>query len=238
MVTAFMSTGAKAAAFSALMLVFTSTFDFTASGINTVAAILAVASMVVGNVVAISQSNIKRMLAYSSIAHAGYMLIGVAAGTDFSVAGVLFYLMSYIVTNIGAFGIIALIERADQSGTEIQDFHGLYRRHPMLAALMAMFMFSLIGLPPLAGFFGKYYIFVSAIENGYTWLTIVGVLASMVSVYYYLRIIVVMFFQERGDEAPVSIGASGVAAVLLSAAGVLAIGVFPMLVLQWMGGLF
>lgn len=238
MVTAFMSTGAKAAAFSALMLVFTSTFDFSASGINTVAAVLAVASMVVGNVVAISQSNIKRMLAYSSIAHAGYMLIGVAAGTDFSVAGVLFYLMSYIVTNIGAFGIIALIERADQSGTEIQDFHGLYRRHPLLAALMAMFMFSLIGLPPLAGFFGKYYIFVSAIENGYTWLTIVGVLASMVSVYYYLRIIVVMFFQERGDEAPVPIGASGIAAVLLSAAGVLAIGVFPMLVLQWMGGLF
>lgn len=238
MVTAFMSTGAKAAAFSALLLVFTATFDFMHSSTNTVFAVLAVASMLIGNIVAIAQTNVKRMLAYSSIAHAGYMLIGVTAGGDVSLAGVLFYLIAYMFTNLGAFGIVSVIENAEQQGTNLENFRGLYYRRPLLAVLMGVFMFSLIGIPPLAGFFGKYYIFVAAIDNGYTWLTIVGVITSMISVYYYLRVVVLMFFEtaEQGETPRVAF--SGTAALLISAFGVLLVGLFPSIVLGWMGGLF
>ena len=238
MVSAFMSTGAKASAFTAFLLIFTATFDIAGTQINTVLAILAVASMVIGNVVALSQNNIKRMLAYSSIAHAGYMLIGLTAGGMMSITGVLFYLISYMFTNIGAFGIAAIIENKEQGGTEIDNFRGLYYRHPALAVMMSIFMFSLVGLPPLAGFFGKYYIFVAAIENGYTWLTIIGVITSMISVYYYLRVVVVMFFQTDEEAEKSSLASSSVFALLLSAAGVLLIGVFPSMVLDWMSRLF
>jgi NADH-quinone oxidoreductase subunit N len=238
MVSAFMSTGAKAAAFSGLLLLFTATFDFTNSSMNTVLAVLSVASMVIGNVVALSQSNFKRMLAYSSIAHAGYMLIGITAGGGMSIAGVLFYLAAYILTNIGAFGIISIVENSDQTGTNIDDLRGLYERHPALSVILAVFMFSLIGLPPFAGFFGKYYIFVAAIESGYTWLTIVGVITSMISVYYYLRVVVVMFFQSSEQPVTVRFGAEGAFALAVATAGVLLIGIFPSMVLDWVNGLF
>ncbi len=238
MVSAFMSTGAKAAAFAALLLVFTSTFDFTHGSMNTVLAILSVASMLLGNLVAIAQSNVKRMLAYSSIAHAGYMLIGITAGGDLSLAGVLFYLISYMFTNIGAFGVASIIENAEQQGTDLENFRGLYYRRPLLAVLMGVFMFSLIGIPPLAGFFGKYYIFVAAIDNGYTWLTIVGVVTSMISVYYYLRIVVLMFFQTAEEGAAPHVAFRGTLALLVSAFGVLIVGLFPSIVLGWMGSLF
>ncbi|MFZ1728505.1 MAG: NADH-quinone oxidoreductase subunit N [Bacteroidota bacterium] len=238
MVTAFMSTGAKAAAFSALLLVFTATFDFMHSSMNTVFAVLAVASMLIGNIVAIAQTNVKRMLAYSSIAHAGYMLIGITAGGDVSMAGVLFYLISYMFTNLGAFGVISIIENAEQQGTNLENFRGLYYRRPLLAVLMGVFMFSLVGIPPLAGFFGKYYIFVAAIDNGYTWLTIIGVITSMISVYYYLRVLVLMFFETAEESETPRVAFSGTVALLLSAFGVLLVGLFPSIVLDWMGGLF
>jgi NADH-quinone oxidoreductase subunit N len=238
MVSAFMSTGAKAAAFAALLLVFTSTLDFTHSSMNTVLAILSVASMLLGNLVAIAQTNVKRMLAYSSIAHAGYMLIGITAGGDLSLAGVLFYLISYMFTNIGAFGVASIIENAEQQGTDLDNFRGLYYRRPLLAVLMAVFMFSLIGIPPLAGFFGKYYIFIAAIDNGYTWLTIVGVVTSMISVYYYLRIVVLMFFQTAEEGAAPRVAPHGTFALLVCAFGVLIVGLFPSIVLGWMGSLF
>ncbi|MBE0644038.1 MAG: NADH-quinone oxidoreductase subunit N [Bacteroidetes bacterium] len=237
-VSAFMSTGAKAAAFSALLLVFTATFDFSHSSMNTVFAVLAVASMIVGNVVAIAQTNVKRMLAYSSIAHAGYMLIGITAGGDVSLAGVLFYLIAYVFTNLGAFGVTSIIENAEQQGTDLENFRGLYYRRPLLAVLMGVFMFSLVGIPPLAGFFGKYYIFMAAIESGYTWLTIVGVITSMISVYYYLRVVVLMFFQTAEEGEAPKVTASGTFALLVSAAGILLVGLFPSIVLGWMGGLF
>jgi NADH-quinone oxidoreductase subunit N len=238
MVSAFMSTGAKAAAFAALLLVFTQTFDFIGSSINTVLAVLATASMILGNLVAISQNNVKRMLAYSSIAHAGYMLIGVTVGGDMSMSGVLFYLISYAFTNIGAFGIISIIENSGQGGTDIDDLRGLYKRNPMMAVMMAVFMFSLVGIPPLAGFFGKYYIFVAAIEGGYTWLTIVGVVTSMISVYYYLRVTVAMFFQEGEEVTTVRTAATGMTALLLSTAAIFLIGLFPAVILGWMDRLF
>jgi NADH-quinone oxidoreductase subunit N len=131
-----------------------------------------------------------------------------------------------------------MIENADQQGTDLENFRGLYYRRPLLAVLMGVFMFSLIGIPPLAGFFGKYYIFVAAIDNGYTWLTIIGVITSMISVYYYLRVVVLMFFQtsEEGEAPHVAFG--GTAALLISAFGVLIVGLFPSIVLNWMGGLF
>ncbi|MBR9974215.1 MAG: NADH-quinone oxidoreductase subunit N [Bacteroidetes bacterium] len=238
MVSAFMSTGAKASAFAALLLVFTATFDFDHASMNTVLAILAVASMLVGNIVAIAQSNVKRMLAYSSIAHAGYMLIGITAGGEVSMAGVLFYLISYVFTNLGAFGIISMIENAEQQGTDLENFRGLYYRRPLHAVLMGVFMFSLIGIPPLAGFFGKYYIFIAAIEKGYTWLTIVGVVTSMISVYYYLRVVVLMFFQTSEETTRPAVAIDGTVALLISAFGVLIVGLFPSIVLDWMGGLF
>jgi len=238
MVSAFMSTAAKAAAFTALLLLFTATFDFMGSNINTVIAVLSVASMVIGNIVALSQGNIKRMLAYSSIAHAGYMLIGITVGGETSIAGVLFYLVAYILTNIGAFGIVSIMENSDQTGTNIDDLRGLYERHPALSVLLAIFMFSLIGLPPFAGFFGKYYIFVAAIENGYTWLTIVGVITSMISVYYYLRVVVVMFFQSSEQPTTGRFGTEGVFALAIAGAGVLLIGIFPSMILDWVNGLF
>ena len=237
-VTAFMSTGAKAAAFGALALVFSMTFGFQHTGINTVLAVLAVASMVVGNVVALSQSNVKRMLAYSSIAHAGYMLIGITTGSLAGVTGVLFYLLAYTFTNVGAFGIASIIENGEQKGTDIDDFTGLYFRQPLLAGLLAVFMFSLIGIPPLAGFFGKYYSFVAAIENGYTWLTIVGVITSMISVYYYLRVVVVMFFKSSDSAVHAEFRMGNAAALLISAFGLLAAGLFPSIVLDWMSRMF
>ncbi len=237
-VTAFMSTGAKAAAFGALVLVFTATFNFTHGSINNALAILAVASMVIGNVVAISQSNIKRMLAYSSIAHAGYMLIGITAGSDLSINGVIFYLVSYTLTNLGAFGIVSLVENEQQQNTQISSFNGLGQRNPVLAALMSLFLFSLIGIPPLSGFFGKYYIFYAAIQQGFTWLTVIGVLTSMVSVYYYLRVIVAMYFTTTEETTSIRSHSTSMFSLLVSASGIVVIGLLPRLILDWTGKLF
>ncbi len=150
----------------------------------------------------------------------------------------LFYLISYMFTNLGAFGIISMIENAEQQGTNLENFRGLYYRRPLLAVLMGVFMFSLIGIPPLAGFFGKYYIFIAAIDNGFTWLTIVGVVTSMISVYYYLRVVVLMFFETTEESETPKIAFSGTLALLISAFGVLLVGLFPSIVLGWMGGLF
>ncbi len=229
-VTGFMSTAAKASAFAAFMLVFIAKFDIAHGRISLALAMLSVASMVLGNVVAISQTSIKRMLAYSSIAHAGYMLIGLAAGTPAAISGVLFYLLSYLFTNIGAFGVVSIIENEKQENVSIESFAGLGTRRPLLGALMSLFLFSLVGLPPLSGFFGKYYIFYAAIAEGYTWLTIVGVLTSMISIYYYLRVVVVMYFRSDTDGTTVPVTTLGTASLLLSAAGVLVFGFFPRLI--------
>jgi len=233
-----MSSGAKAAAFGALLLVFTSSFDFTHSAINSTLSVLAVASMVIGNVVAISQSNVKRMLAYSSIAHAGYMLVGITTGTDLGMNGVLFYMVSYVLTNIGAFGVVAVIENQEQQHTAIDHFNGLGFRKPLLGILMSVFLFSLIGLPPFSGFFGKYYIFYAAIDQGYTWLTIVGVVTSMISVYYYLRVVVAMYFRSADSEDHYPLASTSAIPLVFSAAGILALGILPKLLLDWMSSLF
>ncbi|MCU7495839.1 MAG: NADH-quinone oxidoreductase subunit N [Ignavibacteria bacterium] len=228
-VSGLMSTGGKAAAFSVLLIALGAVFPGNAANVfRPYFAAIAAFSMLYGSIVAISQNNLKRMLAYSSIAHAGYMAIGLAAGNRESVAGIMFYLVAYTFMNLGAFGIIAMVEGADDTNLELKDYIGLSQRHPLLSALMALFMFSLSGLPPFAGFFGKYYVFISAIKADLTWLAILGVVSSVISVYFYLRVIVYMYFKEPEPEAlPVHNNANGVLAVVISAILVVMFGIFP-----------
>ena len=166
-------------------------------------AVVAVITMVVGNVIAIAQSNVKRMLAYSSIAHAGYLLVGLASGLPEGYAGALYYLLVYSIMNIGAFGVMALLEWDGKTGREqtLDSLSGVGLRRPLLGVTMGFFMFSLIGFPPLGGFIGKYAIFAPAIAAGYTWLVILAVLMSAVSAFYYLRVLYV-FFMKSPDDAP------------------------------------
>ncbi|MCU7492827.1 MAG: NADH-quinone oxidoreductase subunit N [Ignavibacteria bacterium] len=228
-VSGLMSTGGKAAAFSVLIIALGAVFPGSAANVfRPYFAAIATFSMLYGSIVAISQSNLKRMLAYSSIAHAGYMAIGLAAGNNESVAGIMFYLIAYTFMNLGAFGIIAMIEGENDSRLELDDYIGLSQRHPVLAALMALFMFSLSGLPPFAGFFGKYYVFISAIKADMTWLAILGVLSSVISVYFYIRVIVYMYFRDPEPAAlPVHNNSKGVLAVIISALLVIGFGLFP-----------
>jgi NADH-quinone oxidoreductase subunit N len=227
-----MSTAAKAAAFAGLLTVFIRTFDFVGGRVNEILAAIAVASMVLGNIAAIAQSNIKRMLAYSSIAHAGYMLTGIAGGTADGQTGVMFYLAAYACMNVGAFGVVSMLEGQDDTNLTIDGYAGLHKQQPLLAGLLALFMFALAGVPPLAGFFGKYYVFLAAVRSGMTWLAIVGVLASFISAYYYLRIVVVMYFREGGATVPARPATAGVAAVVVAAVLVIILGVAPSIIVQ------
>ncbi len=222
------STGGKAAAFSAIIV--SLGVIFSGRIINSFSpylSVLAVFSMIFGSIVAISQDNIKRMLAYSSIAHAGYMLIGLASGNSSGTAGVIFYLTAYTFMNLAAFGIVALIEGKDESNLSLKSYSGLASRNPVLAALLAIVMFSLAGIPPFAGFFGKYYVFMAAIKSNLTWLAIIGVLSSVISVYFYLRVVVLMYFKNTETELSIEKSNTGLAAVIISVALIIIIGVAP-----------
>lgn len=238
-VSGFMSTGGKAAAFAGLLLVFAPAFVLAVPALREVMAVIAALSMIVGNVIAIAQSSIKRMLAYSSIAHAGYILVGVIAANSFGAQGVLFYLVAYTLMNVGAFGVLSFLESAEGQNLTFDDYAGLSSRQPALALLMAVFMFSLSGIPPFAGFFGKYYVFAGAVQAGYTWLAIVGVLMSVVSAYYYLRLVVLMYFKEHsGRVLEPSRSGLGVAALVISAVALLGFGIFPSAVLNLIAHFF
>lgn len=202
-VTAFMSSGAKIAGFAALLRVFATAFPSIAADMTGVLWAISALTMILGNLVAISQSNIKRMLAYSSIAHAGYILMafvpyGNPEVASVSVAAGLFYLVAYAITNFGTWGVVIALERAEGRGLEIRDYAGLGRKYPALAAAMTIFMLSLIGLPPTIGLVGKFYLFRAVMAGGFTGLAIIGVLTSLISAYYYLRVVVTMYMQE-GD---------------------------------------
>jgi NADH-quinone oxidoreductase subunit N len=237
-VAAFMSTAGKAAAFSGFLLVIMYSFAGGTEKLRDLFAILATASMVLGNIIAISQQNLKRMLAYSSIAHAGYMLIGFAAANELAMSGILYYLVAYGFMNIGAFGVLSIVESADNKKLTFDEYKGLASQRPLLAALMAIFMFSLSGIPPFAGFFGKYYIFLSAIQEGYTWLAIIGVLASVVGVYYYIRVVIYMYFHDGDVSLDTEPSAVGVIALVLSSIAIVLMGIVPSLVLRYTQGLF
>ena len=200
-VAGFMSTTGKTAAFSVLILVLGAIFtDKIFNMFQTYFAVIAVLSMLTGSIIAIAQQNLKRMLAYSSIAHAGYMSIGLAAGNQSAESGIIFYLAAYVFMNLGAFTIISMIEGGDDSRLELDSYAGLNSKSPVLAAFMALFMFALAGIPPMAGFFGKYYVFISAIEADLTWLAILGVLSSVISVYFYIRVVIYMYFKDPVSE--------------------------------------
>ncbi len=201
--TAFMSTASKAATFAALAVVLARALPpDVGETVQLTLAVIAAVTMVAGNVLALVQTNVKRMLAYSSVAHAGYILAGLAAGPD-GYGAALFYLLAYTLMNVGAFGVMGALEWDGEQGAdqELGSLAGVGYRKPFLGVAMGVFMFALTGFPPLAGFIGKYLVFSAAVDAGLTWLAIVGVLASVVSGYYYLRVLVTMWMRSP-DEAP------------------------------------
>jgi NADH-quinone oxidoreductase subunit N len=232
-VTGFMSTAVKAAAFAAFARVFLSAFEPFSTQWAPVVWILAAATMILGTVVGVAQSNLKRMLAYSSIAHGGYLLVGLVAANQVGKAAILFYLLAYAVTNLAAFGVIALLGTRDQPNDELRDFAGLWHTHPALAALMTVALLSLGGLPPTVGFIGKWYIFSAAVSAGYYGLAIIGVLTSVVSVFFYLRVVVMMYMADReGVAVPAQIGGVGMAALTVAIIAIFYLGILPTAVLN------
>jgi NADH-quinone oxidoreductase subunit N len=204
-VTGFMAVGAKAAGFAALLRIFVTSFPSLDLDLVPVLWALAALTMLVGNVVAISQTNIKRLLAYSSIAHAGYILMafvtfGNPRVSPDAVASALFYLVTYAITSFGAWAVVITLEKPDGKGLEISDFAGLGRKRPLLAAAMTVFMLSLTGMPPTLGLVGKFYLFRTAIQGGFIGLALLGVLTSLISAYYYLRVVVTMYMRDGDPE--------------------------------------
>ena len=239
-VTAFMSVGAKAGGFAALMRILIVAMPAVGETWGMLVAILAMLTMILGNVVAIAQRNIKRMLAYSSIAHAGYILVAVAAAqrpedAPMAVSAALFYLLTYAFTNLGAFGVVLSVEKEDGSGNLLEDFAGLGKSKPMLAAIMTLFMLSLTGMPVSAGLVGKFFVFQAAINAsvGNPWIlaaAIVGIVTSVISAFYYIRIILIMYMQE--GEAEVSLKPALTVALALTALATLILGIVPAPVFQ------
>ncbi len=232
-VTGFMSTGVKAAAFAAFARVFLSAFEPFKARLGAGRGAHRVATMILGTVVGVAQSNLKRMLAYSSIAHGGYLLVGLVAANQVGKAAILFYLLAYAVTNLAAFGVIALLGTRDKPNDELRDYAGLWHTRPALAALMTVCLLSLGGLPPTAGFIGKWYIFSAAVSAGYYGLAIIGVLTSVVSVFFYLRVVVMMYMAEReGEAVHVRITGVGMAALAVSIVAIFYLGILPTQVLD------
>jgi NADH-quinone oxidoreductase subunit N len=229
-VVAFMSVGAKAGGFAALLRVFVAAFPELAPSWGTVAMWISALTMTWGNVAAIAQSNITRMLAYSSIAHAGYILMVLPAAAQSRVApagigAALFYLLAYLLSNLGAWAVVIAVEKSEGGGLALEDYAGLSRRRPGLALAMALFMLSLTGLPPTVGFIGKFFVFRAALDAGLIWLALVGVLTSLVSAYYYLRVVVMMYMRS-GEPETRSEGWLNLT-VALTAVGTLVLGILP-----------
>jgi NADH-quinone oxidoreductase subunit N len=235
-VTAFMAVGAKIGGFAALMRIFVTSFGVLALDFTAVLWGLAALTMILGNVVAIAQKNIKRMLAYSSIAQAGYILMGlVPYGQEDvigdAIAAALLYLIAYAFMSFAAWAVVITLEKAEGKGLEISDYAGMGRKYPVLAAIMTVSMLSFTGIPPTLGFVGKFYLFRSVIDGGFVWLAIIGVLTSLVSAYYYLRVVIYMYMQEgepvaqRDNWVYLTAGLTGV--------GMIVLGIFSLPLLNW-----
>jgi len=243
--TGYMATGSKTAAFTALILVGWYAMPSGSLTWQVTLAVVAAITMIVGNVIAISQSNVKRMLAYSSIAHAGYVLVGLAAASPAGYSGVLYYMLVYTLMNIGAFGVMAVFEWDGHQGREqtLESLAGVGLRRPVLGVSMAFFMFSLAGFPPLAGFIGKVRVFAPAIDAGMTWLVVIGVLASAVSAFYYLRVLYFFFMKSpEGDEEPAvqrqAVTLASMVVLVICAASQLWFGILPSGILHLTDGFF
>ncbi len=232
-VTAFMSVGPKAAGFAALGRVFMIAFSSIQIEWSMVLIPLAILSMVVGNIVAISQTNIKRMLAYSSIAHAGYALLGVIAGTNEGLSSMMNYMFIYAFMNIGAFAVVIMLRSEGFRGENLSDYEGLAKSHPLTSALMLVFMFSLTGIPPTAGFIGKFYVFMEAIKAGYASLVVVAVIFSIVSAFFYLRVVMYMYMKEPKREVVLTTSPPMNFALAVTALMIIILGVFPSLLLNF-----
>ncbi len=234
-IAAFLSTGSKAAAFVVLIRLLGSVFPGLQMEWIPLVSVLAVLTIAVGNIVALVQTNLKRLLAYSSIAHAGYMLLPFMSNSQDAGSSIVFYLVVYTVMNLGAFGVLAVLSTRASSCETLDDLAGLGSRHPLLAAIMALVMFSLAGIPPTAGFMAKFYLFSAVISGGYVELAVIGLLFSGISLYYYLRVIVWMYMRPAARQpaaAPARLSYSGMTALCLSALAILAVGVFPSELLQ------
>ncbi len=236
-VAAFLSAGPKAAAFAIFLRIFMTAFEPIGSGWEPLVWMSALLSMTIGNFAALLQSNIKRMLAYSSIAHAGYVMVALTARSDIGIAAAMCYLAAYALMNVGAFAVVTHLSGKGERYQSIDDFSGLAQKQPFTAAMLTIFLLSLIGVPLTGGFFGKFYIFKAALESHLVWLTVLGLLTSAVAGYYYLRILVVMYMKEPSEASsnaePLSPGLS--LALLLPAAGTLILGIFPGWVLDFAG---
>ncbi|CUQ66342.1 NADH-quinone oxidoreductase subunit N [Candidatus Nitrospira inopinata] len=238
-VTAFMAVASKAASFGAFLRVFVEGLGGLKTDWSFLFLLICIATLVLGNSVALVQTNIKRMLAYSSIAHAGYAMIGVVAsgrspelaGNAIGIASVLLYLAFYAFMTFGAFAVVAMLRKGDVEGDEIEDFTGLAKRHPLAALLMLVFMVSLAGIPPTAGFIGKFYVFMSAVEAGLAWLAVVALVFAVVSAYYYLRVVMVMYMRDPDASTAASprlVLSPAISIVLACAiAGVVILGLYP-----------
>jgi NADH-quinone oxidoreductase subunit N len=227
-VTVFMATGVKAAAFGAFLRVFYTAFYPLITEWSPVLWFMAVLTMCVGNITALLQNNMKRLLAYSSIAHAGYILIAFVTGDRLLSSSVLYYLLAYTFMNLGAFTVVILLGRKGEEHEDIDSYAGLAARHPFIALCMTIFLLSLTGIPPLAGFAGKFYLFSDAIKGQYYWLAVIGMLNSAVSAYYYLRVLMYMYFKEPVKElGKVDMSPAYVVVMLVSVGALLYLGIFP-----------
>lgn len=236
-VAGFLSAGPKAAAFAMLIRVACSAFYPLSDQWEPLFWATALATMIIGNFAAIRQSNIKRMLAYSSIAHAGYILVAVTAQSEIGIAAVMFYLAAYTLMTMGVFAAVTLVASKGERYVEIEDFAGLMQRQPLVAGALTIFLFSLIGIPLTGGFFAKFYVFKAALDSNLTWLTVLGLLNSAVAAFYYLRVLVVMFMKPApaGAETMAAPGIAIRVTLLVSAIGTVYLGVYPSAVLDFAG---
>jgi len=228
-ITAFMSVGPKAAGFAVIGRVFFESLGDMYIHWSSILMYLSILTMAVGNIVAIAQTNIKRMLAYSSIAHAGYAVLGIIAGSQEGLSSMMSYMLIYAFMNIGAFAVVILLRSEGVKGEELSDYEGLAKSHPIASALMLLFMFSLTGIPPTAGFIAKFYVFMSAIHAGYTPLVIIAVIFSVISAFFYLRVVMYMYMKEPRAEVKLSTSPAINIALVITAVATLIVGIFPSL---------
>jgi NADH-quinone oxidoreductase subunit N len=227
-VTGYLAVASKAASFAILLRIFYEGLGSLKPDWQAIVAVVAAATMIWGNLAALTQDNVKRMLAYSSIAHAGYILIGVLAVNLIGLWSVVFYLLAYTFITLGAFGTVILLERKEYAGETVGDYAGLSRRSPFLAAMMLLFMVALTGIPPTGGFVGKVYLFAAAVQAGWTWVAVIGVLTSAISLYYYFRIVVYMYQRDSTATTPTPLSSPAiVGAIALCALVTLLMGVYP-----------
>ena len=226
-VTAFLSVGSKAASFAMVLRIFQEALPSLKDEWQSLFWILAVLTMTVGNISALTQSNLKRMLAYSSIAHAGYVLMGVVVGTPWGIQAMLIYMVVYVFMQLGAFAVVVMMRRKDIVGDELKDLSGLYFHNPIAAVAMLLFLLSLGGIPPTAGFMGKFWLFGAAIDAGFYWLAIIAVANSAVSLYYYIRVVVFMWMKEEAVGSPIVVQPALAVTLVIGVVGTVLLGIYP-----------